>query len=75
MIVRTYLQARQALSLDKVVVATDDARIAKVCRAVGAEVVMTSKDCANGNSQTTSTCRISSRGSCLLMQAMTAEHA
>jgi 3-deoxy-manno-octulosonate cytidylyltransferase (CMP-KDO synthetase) len=31
-----------------VVVATDDERIAKVCREFGAEVVMTSVECPNG---------------------------
>lgn len=30
------------------VIATDDERIAEVCRAAGARVVMTSPDCANG---------------------------
>ena len=48
MIVRTYLQAKKALSLERLVVATDDERIAAVCQAAGAEVIMTSKDCANG---------------------------
>lgn len=48
MIVRTYLQAKKALSLERLVVATDDERIAEVCQAAGAEVVMTSRDCANG---------------------------
>lgn len=33
---------------DRVVVATDDDRIAEAARAFGAEVVMTSTDCANG---------------------------
>ena len=32
----------------QVVVATDDARIADVCKAAGAEVVMTSETCPNG---------------------------
>ena len=48
MIVRTYLQAKKALSLDRLVVATDDQRIALVCEAAGAEVIMTSRDCENG---------------------------
>ena len=34
--------------IDKVVVATDDARIAEACGAFGAEVVMTSTACQNG---------------------------
>ena len=41
-------QACRAASLDAVVVATDDERIAEVCRAAGAPVVMTRPDCANG---------------------------
>ena len=48
MIVRTYLQAKKALSLDGLVVATDDRRIASVCEAAGAEVILTSRDCENG---------------------------
>lgn len=43
-----YLQACKAQTLDAVVIATDDERIAEVCRAAGAQVVMTSPDCANG---------------------------
>ena len=41
-------QAKQATSLHALVVATDDERIAKVCRAAGAQVVMTSDSCPNG---------------------------
>ncbi len=48
MIIRTYQQALKAKTLDAVVVATDDERIAEVCRAAGAAVVMTSPDCPNG---------------------------
>ncbi|QDZ19503.1 3-deoxy-manno-octulosonate cytidylyltransferase [Chloropicon primus] len=48
MIVRTYEQAKKATQLDRVIVATDDDRIAKVCKEHGAEVVMTSVDCPNG---------------------------
>lgn len=48
MILRTYEQACKAKTLDAVVIATDDERIAEVCRAAGARVVMTSPDCANG---------------------------
>ena len=48
MIIRTYHQALKATALHAVVVATDDERIADVCRAAGAEVVMTSRDCPNG---------------------------
>ena len=48
MIIRTYRQALKAAALHAVVVATDDERIAEVCRAAGAEVVMTSTECPNG---------------------------
>lgn len=48
MILRTYEQACKATTLDAVVVATDDERIAEVCRAAGAQVVMTNPDCPNG---------------------------
>lgn len=41
-------QACKATTLDAVVVATDDERIASVCRAHGAQVVMTRPDCPNG---------------------------
>lgn len=48
MIVRTWEQAMKATKLNKVVVATDDERIAKVCRDHGADVVMTDEDIPNG---------------------------
>lgn len=48
MILRTYEQAKQATCLDALVVATDDERIAKVCRDAGADVVMTPATCPNG---------------------------
>ena len=41
-------QACKAQTLDAVVIATDDERVAEVCRASGARVVMTHPDCANG---------------------------
>lgn len=49
MVVRTWEQACKARTLDAVVVATDDERIADVCRRAGARVVMTSEDCPNGD--------------------------
>ena len=48
MVVRTWQQACLCKTLSKVIVATDDERIAEACRQEGAEVVMTSVSCANG---------------------------
>ncbi|KAI5077962.1 hypothetical protein GOP47_0007786 [Adiantum capillus-veneris] len=48
MIQRTWEQAKLATTLDAVVVATDDERIADSCRLFGADVVMTSETCVNG---------------------------
>lgn len=45
---RSWEAARQVAGVDRVVVATDDDRIRDAARAFGAEVVMTSPDCANG---------------------------
>lgn len=45
---RSWDAACGVAGVDKVVVATDDARIAEACAAFGAEVVMTSTDCQNG---------------------------
>jgi 3-deoxy-manno-octulosonate cytidylyltransferase (CMP-KDO synthetase) len=48
MVVRTWERAALAKTLDALVVATDDDKIAAVCRDAGAQVVMTSLNCANG---------------------------
>ncbi|PIN08920.1 3-deoxy-manno-octulosonate cytidylyltransferase [Handroanthus impetiginosus] len=48
MIQRTWERAKMAKSLDHVVVATDDDKIAECCRGFGADVVMTSESCRNG---------------------------
>ena len=48
MVVRTWQQACLCKTLSKVIVATDDERIAEACSQEGAEVVMTSVSCANG---------------------------
>lgn len=48
MVVRTWQQACLCKTLSKVIVATDDDRIAAACREEGAEVVMTGVSCANG---------------------------
>jgi len=48
MIQHVWNGARGAKSLERVVIATDDARIARVCRGFGAEVAMTRGDHASG---------------------------
>lgn len=48
MIQHTYEQTRQAKSLQKVWIATDDPRIAQCAQEFGAPVLMTSPTCANG---------------------------
>ncbi|KAG6600729.1 3-deoxy-manno-octulosonate cytidylyltransferase, mitochondrial, partial [Cucurbita argyrosperma subsp. sororia] len=48
MIQRTWERAKMATTLDCVVVATDDAKIAQCCKGFGADFVMTSESCRNG---------------------------
>lgn len=48
LIQRSWEAAVQVSGVDRVVVATDDDRIAEASAAFGAEVCMTSEDCANG---------------------------
>ena len=48
LIERSWLAACAVDGVDRVVVATDDDRIRTASEAFGAEVVMTSTDCANG---------------------------
>ncbi|MGC1502602.1 MAG: manno-octulosonate cytidylyltransferase [Sulfitobacter sp.] len=48
LIERSWRAARAVDGVDRVVVATDDDRIKDVAEAFGAEVVMTSSECANG---------------------------
>lgn len=48
LIERSWRAACDVHGADRIVVATDDDRIAKATRAFGGEVVMTSSDCANG---------------------------
>lgn len=48
LIERSWHAATSVSGVNRVVVATDDARIQEASRAFGAEVVMTSPDCANG---------------------------
>eukprot|EP00252_Welwitschia_mirabilis_P011779 TRINITY_DN26206_c0_g1_i1.p1 TRINITY_DN26206_c0_g1~~TRINITY_DN26206_c0_g1_i1.p1 ORF type:complete len:269 (+),score=41.28 TRINITY_DN26206_c0_g1_i1:177-983(+) len=48
MIQRTWERAKLATALDKIVIATDDEKIAECCLGFGADVVMTSEACRNG---------------------------
>ncbi|KAF2286025.1 hypothetical protein GH714_009765 [Hevea brasiliensis] len=48
MIQRTWERAKLATTLDDIVVATDDEKIAECCRGFGADVIMTSESCRNG---------------------------
>jgi 3-deoxy-manno-octulosonate cytidylyltransferase (CMP-KDO synthetase) len=48
LIQRSWEAACEVKGVDRVVVATDDGRIREAAEAFGAEVVMTSEDCANG---------------------------
>ncbi|KAJ0684477.1 putative 3-deoxy-manno-octulosonate cytidylyltransferase [Helianthus annuus] len=48
MIQRTWERAKLATTLDRVVVATDDEKIAECCRGFGADVIMTAESCRNG---------------------------
>ncbi|CAK7327632.1 unnamed protein product [Dovyalis caffra] len=48
MIQRTWERTKLATTLDHIVVATDDEKIAECCRGFGADVVMTSESCRNG---------------------------
>ncbi|KAM3343345.1 3-deoxy-manno-octulosonate cytidylyltransferase, mitochondrial [Capsicum galapagoense] len=48
MIQRTWERAKLAETLDQVIVATDDEKIAERCRGFGAEVIMTAESCRNG---------------------------
>ncbi|MDR3347642.1 MAG: 3-deoxy-manno-octulosonate cytidylyltransferase [Helicobacteraceae bacterium] len=50
-IARTYEQSCKAKNADRVVVATDDERIASLVRGIGGEVVMTSPNCENGTAR------------------------
>lgn len=45
---RSWRAAKSVTGADRVVVATDDARIAEACEEFGAEIVMTSPECRNG---------------------------
>lgn len=48
MIQRTWERSKLATTLNHLVVATDDEKIAECCRGFGADVIMTSESCQNG---------------------------
>ncbi|ESR65128.1 3-deoxy-manno-octulosonate cytidylyltransferase [Citrus sinensis] len=48
MIQRTWERSKLATTLDHLVVATDDEKIAECCQQFGADVIMTSESCRNG---------------------------
>jgi|TARA_B100001093_G_C26830235_1_gene1015799 3-deoxy-manno-octulosonate cytidylyltransferase (CMP-KDO synthetase) len=48
MIIRTYNQCKKAVSASKIIVATDDKRIQKICFKNGINSIMTSKKCLTG---------------------------
>ena len=48
MILHTYERALEATNPNNVFIATDSKEILKVCEDVGAQVIMTSRDCATG---------------------------
>ena len=48
MVIRTYAQCLKVVSKDKILIATDDNKIKKVCESYNANVIMTSKKCLTG---------------------------
>jgi 3-deoxy-manno-octulosonate cytidylyltransferase (CMP-KDO synthetase) len=58
MIIRTYRQCLKAVARERIVIATDDERIARVCRGVDARVVMTSPACLTGTDRVAEVARI-----------------
>ena len=58
MVLRVVDQARQVRGVDDLCVATDDDRIAAVCRAAGVEVVMTGQDHPSGTDRLAEVARI-----------------
>lgn len=48
MIIRTYWQCLKVLESKDIYIATDDKRVQKVCEEVGAQVLLTSKNCLTG---------------------------
>lgn len=49
MIIHTYESASKSKLINKLLIAVDDERVAKVCRSFGAETIMTSKDLQTGS--------------------------
>ncbi len=58
MVQRVYEQAMGAMMLDRVIVATDDARIENVVRSFGGEVVMTSPDIPSGSDRVAAVAKV-----------------
>lgn len=58
LLARSWEAARAAKGVDRVVVATDDARIAAHGREIGAEVIMTSEACRNGTERVAETLEV-----------------
>ena len=47
-LIRTYMQCLKVLSKDKIIIATDSAKIAKVCNKYNAQYILTGKKCPTG---------------------------
>ena len=58
LIERSWRAAKEVSGVERVVVATDDVRIAEACEGFGGDVVMTSSTCANGTERCAETLRI-----------------
>ena len=48
MIIRTYFQCRKVVQKSKIIIATDDKRIQKVCDQYNVKSILTSKSCLTG---------------------------
>ncbi len=49
LIAHVYERVSQAASIERIIIATDDSRLAEACKAIGADVRMTRKDHASGS--------------------------
>ena len=48
MLIRTYNQCKKVVSKEKIIVATDDLRIIKICKSNNINCIMTKKSCLTG---------------------------